>query len=151
VLVDVSGSMAGAMSGRSTAQCWELAALFGSALAARAAQADVVEFQSFATEVKVRPGASILRAVEDFRALVGGGTDTSAVVARGHLPSGTHQRYTFGGLTDRGFAAIALLERGRDVSWDDLFTTSTPATPAASTTDAPDDASDDGEADPDAG
>ena len=192
VLVDVSGSMAGAMSGRSTAQRWELAALFGSALAARAAKADVVAFQSFAKEVKVRPGASILRAVEDFRGLVGGGTDTWAALMNhfkehdrvviltdeqafadarntakvdgiqvpiytfnlagyraGHLPSGTHQRYTFGGLTDRGFAAIALLERGRDVSWDDLFASSTPATSAAANLSG--DASDDGEADPDAG
>ncbi len=35
----------------------------------------------------------------------------------GHGPSGTGNRHTFGGLTDQGFAAIPLLEAGRDGSW----------------------------------
>ena len=39
----------------------------------------------------------------------------------GHLASGEHGRYTFGGLTDQGFAAISLLERGRDLDWSDVF------------------------------
>ena len=33
----------------------------------------------------------------------------------GNLPSGGQRRYTFGGLTDQGFAAIEMLERGRDL------------------------------------
>jgi hypothetical protein len=35
----------------------------------------------------------------------------------GHLPSGSANRFTFGGLTDAGFKAIALLERGSAVDW----------------------------------
>lgn len=35
----------------------------------------------------------------------------------GHGPSGVGNRYTFGGLTDQGFAAIPLLESGRDANW----------------------------------
>ena len=36
----------------------------------------------------------------------------------GNLPSGAHRRYAFGGLSDQGFSAIELLERGRDLDWD---------------------------------
>ena len=35
----------------------------------------------------------------------------------GHAPSGTRNRYTFGGLTDVGFRLIPLLEAGRDAHW----------------------------------
>lgn len=35
----------------------------------------------------------------------------------GHGPSGAANRHTFGGLTDQAFAAIPLLERGRDATW----------------------------------
>lgn len=35
----------------------------------------------------------------------------------GHGPSGAGNRYTFGGLTDHGFAAIPLLESGREERW----------------------------------
>ncbi|MFN2539289.1 MAG: TROVE domain-containing protein, partial [Mycobacteriales bacterium] len=35
----------------------------------------------------------------------------------GHGPSGAGNRYTFGGLTDQAFAAIPLLESGRDADW----------------------------------
>ena len=35
----------------------------------------------------------------------------------GHGPSGVGNRHTFGGLTDQGFAAIPLLESGRDANW----------------------------------
>jgi hypothetical protein len=35
----------------------------------------------------------------------------------GHGPSGGANRHTFGGLTDQGFAAIPLLEAGRDQRW----------------------------------
>ncbi|HEY3873707.1 MAG TPA: TROVE domain-containing protein [Actinocrinis sp.] len=35
----------------------------------------------------------------------------------GHAPSGSANRHTFGGLTDRGFEMIPLLERARSQSW----------------------------------
>jgi hypothetical protein len=35
----------------------------------------------------------------------------------GHAPSGLGNRHTFGGLTDQGFQAIPLLERGRSTGW----------------------------------
>lgn len=35
----------------------------------------------------------------------------------GHAPSGKKGKYTFGGLTDAGFTAIELLERGNDQTW----------------------------------
>ena len=35
----------------------------------------------------------------------------------GHGPSGAGNRHTFGGLTDQAFAAIPLLEQGRDSTW----------------------------------
>ena len=35
----------------------------------------------------------------------------------GHMPSGGDNRYTFGGLTDQGFLAIELLERGVNAAW----------------------------------
>ena len=172
VLVDVSGSMASPMSNRSRAQRWELAALFGSALAVRAEKADVVAFQTDSTKVGVKPGESVLRAIDRFKPLVGGGTNTFPALRKhfaghdrvviltdeqafhdassgavpadeiaapiytfnlagyraGHLPSGTQSRYTFGGLSDRAFAAIELLDRGRDVDWATLFAASTAAT-----------------------
>jgi hypothetical protein len=176
VLVDVSGSMASRMSNRSTAQRWELASLFGAAIATRAEKADVVAFQTVATKVKVRKGGSVLRAIEEFKPLVGGGTETFRALrenfnkhdriviltdeqafhdrrnggvsveeipvpiytfnlagyAVGHLPSGSHRRYTFAGLTDRAFAAIELLERGKDLDWSALFTAPSPAGAAVS-------------------
>ncbi|MFI6940741.1 TROVE domain-containing protein [Streptomyces sp. NPDC050418] len=35
----------------------------------------------------------------------------------GHGPSGTHNRHTFGGLSDAAFRMVPLLERGRDADW----------------------------------
>jgi hypothetical protein len=40
-----------------------------------------------------------------------------AAYRHGHAPSGTGNRHTFGGLTDRGFRMIPLLEAGRDANW----------------------------------
>ncbi len=37
--------------------------------------------------------------------------------SRGHAPSGTGTRHTFGGLTDAGFRLIQLIERGRNGDW----------------------------------
>lgn len=39
----------------------------------------------------------------------------------GHGPSGLGTRHVFGGLTDRAFRLVPLLEAGRDARWDDLF------------------------------
>lgn len=35
----------------------------------------------------------------------------------GHAPAGKPNRHTFGGLTDKGFQMIPLLEQGRDADW----------------------------------
>lgn len=37
--------------------------------------------------------------------------------SRGHAPSGSGTRHTFGGLTDAGFRMINLIERGRNADW----------------------------------
>jgi hypothetical protein len=37
--------------------------------------------------------------------------------SRGHAPSGTGTRHTFGGLTDAAFRLIPLIERGRNADW----------------------------------
>jgi len=180
VLVDVSGSMGSPTSNRSAGQRWELAALFGSAIASRAEKADLVAFQSTSTKMKLKRGSSVLRAIESFKPLVGGGTQTFDALREhfkghdrvliltdeqafrdprggqvpaeeitapiytfnlagykvGHLPSGGHRRYAFGGLSDRGFA-IPLLERGRDLDWATLF--AAPSTTSASVSEAVDD------------
>jgi hypothetical protein len=46
VLIDVSGSMVSAMSGRSELQRWEAAAIFGAAIATRAEKADLYAYSS---------------------------------------------------------------------------------------------------------
>jgi hypothetical protein len=60
-----------------------------------------------------------------------GGSDVTAAVpqdrmvytwnlagyAKGHAPSGSGTRHTFGGLTDAGFQMIGLLEAGRNATW----------------------------------
>lgn len=78
VLIDVSGSMFGRMSGRSEVQRWEIAALFGFALALRAASADVYAFSYAVARADVADARtfSVLRAVEQTRSLVGGTTQT---------------------------------------------------------------------------
>lgn len=171
VLVDVSGSMGfgSNFSDRSKAQRWELAALFGAALAQRAEKADLFAYDTSSHRIPVHSGDSVLRTIDAIRPHVGGGTDTLGVLARrladqkpdrvviltdeqawggyrfgrsntsdqataaafagpiytfnlagyerGHLPSGEKNRYTFGGLTDLGFAAIELLEKGHSQEW----------------------------------
>jgi hypothetical protein len=37
--------------------------------------------------------------------------------AKGHAPSGSGTRHTFGGLTDSAFSMVSLLERGRETDW----------------------------------
>jgi len=69
--------------------------------------------------------------VTDEQAWPGAGADPTAAVPAhvpvytfnvagyryGHGPSGAGNRHVFGGLTDQGFAAIPLLEGGRDAHW----------------------------------
>jgi len=52
---------------------------------------------------------------------------------------GTQRRYTFGGLSDRAFAAIELLDRGEDLDWSTLFDRSVEP-PSAKSDDADGDA-----------
>lgn len=82
VLIDVSGSMQGAMSNKSTAARWELAALFGGAVARRAARADVYVFDTSTTQIIIQTNTSILRTIDAVRPHVGGGTSIPAALQR---------------------------------------------------------------------
>ena len=86
VLVDISGSMDSAIStghGRTFQSGaaryplrWELAALFGSAIAVRAEKADLFAFSDTHYRADARKGGSILRTIEQFRQWPHGGTNT---------------------------------------------------------------------------
>jgi hypothetical protein len=159
VLVDRSGSMWVRLSDRSELNRADAAAIFGTALALRAADADLVEFGTSSVAVPFRKGESVLKILGRFGDL--GGTDTTSAIRAhyrgqdrvlivtdeqyayshygdpteqvpanvpvytwnlagyryGHGPSGVGNRHTFGGLTDQAFAAIPLLESGRDAAW----------------------------------
>ncbi|MCW6007190.1 TROVE domain-containing protein [Micromonospora sp. CPCC 205371] len=174
VLVDTPTSMTPVSSKDATLMRWDAAVIFGVALAARCAAADVVSFSSTArmwgdphgAHTKVFPvqaGESLLRAVERWKSggwFLGGGTATAAALRkhfaghdrvvvvtdeqagvdptevtasvpaqvpmytwnlagyeRGHAPSGSRNRHTFGGLTDQAFRMIPLIEAGRDATW----------------------------------
>ena len=78
VLVDRSGSMFTPLSARSRVTRADAAALFGAAVAARAASADLVEFGTGSALVRPRQAESLLRVVERFGNL--GGTETAAAV-----------------------------------------------------------------------
>ncbi|MFJ3301530.1 TROVE domain-containing protein [Streptomyces sp. NPDC086549] len=80
VLVDRSGSMWARLSDRSELNRADAAAIFGTALAVRAADADLVEFGSTSNRVKYRKGESVLKILERFGDL--GGTDTTEAVRR---------------------------------------------------------------------
>ncbi|MEU6772957.1 TROVE domain-containing protein [Streptomyces sp. NPDC046759] len=81
VLVDRSGSMFWARSrDRSELTRADAAAIFGTALALRAADADLVEFGTTSNKVKFRKGESVLKILERFGDL--GGTDTTGAVRR---------------------------------------------------------------------
>ncbi|MEU6066374.1 TROVE domain-containing protein [Streptomyces sp. NPDC047082] len=81
VLVDRSGSMFySRLSDRSELNRADAAAIFGTALAVRAADADLVEFGSSSNPVKFRKGESVLKILERFGDL--GGTDTTEAVLR---------------------------------------------------------------------
>jgi hypothetical protein len=80
VLVDRSGSMFGPMSRRSTLTRADAAAVFGAALAVRAAKADLVQFGTASAPVRFAAGESVLRVVDRFGEL--GGTNTADAVRR---------------------------------------------------------------------
>lgn len=85
ILVDRSGSMWSPMSDRSQLNRADAAAIFGTAVAMRAAGADLVEFGSTSGKVRYREGESVLKVLGRFGSL--GGTDTSQAVRshyRGH-------------------------------------------------------------------
>ncbi|MEU7055528.1 TROVE domain-containing protein [Streptomyces sp. NPDC046197] len=81
VLVDRSGSMFySRLSGRSELNRADAAAIFGTSLALRAADADLVEFGTSSNRVKFRRGESVLKILDRFGDL--GGTDTTEAVRR---------------------------------------------------------------------
>ncbi|MBB5931232.1 TROVE domain-containing protein [Streptomyces echinatus] len=81
ILVDRSGSMFWSkVSARSQLSRADAAAVFGTALALRAADADLVQFGSTSDTVRFRTGESVLKVLERFGDL--GGTDTTEAVRR---------------------------------------------------------------------
>ncbi|MFI0369680.1 TROVE domain-containing protein [Actinomadura sp. 1N219] len=78
ILVDRSGSMFGRVSDKSGLNRADAAAIFGTALALRAASADLVEFGTGHRPVRVDAGESLLTVLERFTSM--GGTNTAAAV-----------------------------------------------------------------------
>lgn len=156
ILVDRSGSMFGRkLSERSSLDYAEAAALFGSALALRAVNADLVEFGERSNPVSFRKGDSLLKMPDRFSDNMGStytaqaltknftGHDRIIIVTDeqaynspvlsdktvpiytwnlagygiGHTLAGKGQAHTFGGLSDKAFTMLALLESRRDAEW----------------------------------
>ncbi|MFE7270624.1 TROVE domain-containing protein [Streptomyces sp. NPDC057623] len=98
VLVDRSGSMWARLSDRSQLNRADAAAIFGTALALRAEDADLVEFGTTSRRLKFRKGESVLKILGRFGDL--GGTDTTSAV-RAHYRGQdrvlivTDEQYTF--------------------------------------------------------
>ncbi|ATL26835.1 TROVE domain-containing protein [Streptomyces formicae] len=82
ILVDRSGSMWSPLSDRSQLNRADAAAIFGTALALRAADADLVQFGTTSARVKYRAGESVLKVLDRFGDL--GGTDTTGAVRRSY-------------------------------------------------------------------
>jgi hypothetical protein len=80
ILVDRSGSMWSPLSDRSQLNRADAAAVFGAALALRAADADLVQFGTGSSRVEYRAGESVLKVLERFGSL--GGTNTTEAVRR---------------------------------------------------------------------
>jgi hypothetical protein len=78
ILVDVSGSMNRSWSGRSAIRWWQIAALFGTALAKRAEHADVFAYSNEACQIEIGKGTAVLRGLPAFMDWkgAGGGTRT---------------------------------------------------------------------------
>lgn len=80
VLIDVSGSMTDRQSERSDIDRWEIAAVFGVALAkAQKGRADTVLFETFSQRFDL--SRSVLKSVDAIRSSVGGGTNTWQAVS----------------------------------------------------------------------
>lgn len=84
ILVDTSGSMNSVFSRDGSLRCWDAATMFGLAVAARAAEATVVSFSNDTKVFDLRPGESVLKAVQRFKAgwFFGGGTSTERAVRK---------------------------------------------------------------------
>lgn len=102
VLVDRSGSMWSPLSDRSQLNRADAAAVFGTALALRAEDADLVQFGSTSKAVDYRRGESVLKVLERFEDL--GGTYTAKAVAAhyaGHdrvlIVTDEQTTYSYGG------------------------------------------------------
>lgn len=80
ILVDRSGSMWSPLSDRSQLNRADAAAIFGTALALRAEDADLVQFGTSSARVRFRRSESVLKVLERFGDL--GGTDTAEAVRR---------------------------------------------------------------------
>ncbi|WP_424860800.1 TROVE domain-containing protein [Streptomyces sp. MMS24-I29] len=80
ILVDRSGSMWSPLSDRSQLNRADAAAIFGTALALRAEEADLVQFGTSSARVKFRRAESVLKVLERFGDL--GGTNTAEAVRR---------------------------------------------------------------------
>jgi hypothetical protein len=164
ILVDRSGSMFGYHRTDTELTMADKAAIFGSALALRAEDADLVQFGSAwggrkpYDYVNFKKGDSLLPMLDKFRDM--GGTDTLGAVRGsfknhdrviiitdeqyngyggdplqtipvgtpvytwnlegyrvGQSQSGSKKRHTFGGLTDKGFQMIPLIEAGQSQKW----------------------------------
>ncbi len=167
ILVDRSGSMFGHHRSDTELTMADKAAIFGSALALRAENADLVQFGSAwrgpaFENVSFRKGDSLLPMLSKFRDM--GGTETYAAVVGNYknhdrvviitdeqydsygwagrqgdpsdavpanIPlytwnlegykaggkSGSQKRHTFGGLTDKAFTQIPLIEAGQTGKW----------------------------------
>lgn len=95
VLIDTSGSMNAPVSNKSTMRRDGAAALFGAAVAARnPGTVDLVMFGSTAKQVKVKPGTSVLKIVDEIQRRngeVGWGTETAAAL-KSHYDPKKHKR-----------------------------------------------------------
>lgn len=78
VLVDVSGSMSGTLSARSTVDRASVAALFGVVLHRRSQTADLYAFNTSVRAIAPSAGGSLLPLIEKFRP--NGGTETAAAI-----------------------------------------------------------------------
>lgn len=88
ILVDMSGSMYAPLSARSDLLRSEAGAIFGSALAVRCEQADLVQFGTGHAPVEFGRAESVLRIVQRFTAM--GGTNTAEAVRANLRPE--HKR-----------------------------------------------------------
>lgn len=85
ILIDTSSSMNDPLSSKSTLLRWDAAAVFGLALALRCEKANVVSYAIKTVDFNMKPGESLLKALDRFRTggyFISGGTDTFAALRR---------------------------------------------------------------------